>query len=202
MSQELFSFAGRMLGQVIANEQAGKAAERERIARRPPLSSFHEIPGPLAAERWHDGRWCQVGYPWGWWEPDISQIPDADPDLVFQFQPERYDHDPTRISAFRLTPCSVESLLDSAHSFEADSAQARRLTSSAPLAHVLVGGGPGLIAQLHGRGGPLSTESVGQTELLTVHDGWLYQAGLYTTEQDHLAYQQVFWSVIATWRWK
>lgn len=70
------------------------------------------------------------------------------------------------------------------------------------MSYVRVDGEPGLLVQLHGRAGPRASGNVVLTELFTADARQAYQIQLMSTEQDHLAYLQILWTVIGTWRWR
>jgi hypothetical protein len=202
MSQELFGLAGRLLGGVIADQRAQAMAQRERIAARPKPSQFRPVTPPLPPEGWHDGPRCQFAYPWGWEELDLTSLSDAQEEVVFALQPQRYDGDVASIRALQVEQCSREELLDAAAILEDERAKALRLTSLAPMSYVSVAGEPGLVVQLHGRPGPQATANIVLTEVFTVNSRRLYNVQLVATERDHPAYLQVLWTVIGTWSWR
>ena len=202
MSQELSRLAGQLLGNAIVNQRGRQQAERDRIAARPPLSSFHEVVPPLEVEGWHDGEQCAVGYPWGWAEVNFSTIPDVDPQTLFVFWPERYDSNPANVRALRVDRISVEDLLDFVPFYQEEIGKALRLTPTGAVSQILVGGEPALLAELSGPGRPGTSETIGVTHVMTVHARYSYSIQLYSNERDYAAYKQAFWTMLGNWYWR
>jgi hypothetical protein len=202
MSQDLWALGGRLVGHMIVQQRARAMAERERIAARPHRSLFHPVVSPLAPEHWHDAPQCQFGYPWGWTAINLNLIPDAGQEVIFVLQPERYDGNPANMHALECDTCSTEDLLDAASTLEEQRAKEVRLVSWAPMSYISVCGEPGLVVQLHGKAQPGTPGTIALTEIFTVRSRRLYLIQLLSAEQDHLAYQQILWTVIGTWSWK
>jgi hypothetical protein len=198
-----WELGGRLVGGIIADRIAKGRSEQERIAARPPRTLFRPVSAPLPVEAWYEAPELYVGYPWGWMPADLSAEPDTDEAWIGVFHAERHDDVAATIGLQRGDAMTVDEFLDGAGTLLEDRAKALGLEPHSPISYVLVDKELALVVQTRGR--PRYEASATGTSVVvdafTVHRGRLFLAQLTAPEKDHLAYLQVFWTVLGTWTW-